>query len=80
MKKTIALALAFTLVVASSGGAFAAGNKSGFGSNSGQGNLSNENVQEPANPGTTSETGPKGQLKRTGSPCNNCVTDLPGNR
>lgn len=50
---------------------------------SGQGNLDNDNTNaNPNNEGQTSEetTGPKGQLDKGNTGCNNCETevDLPG--
>jgi hypothetical protein len=55
-----------------------AGNKTGFDSNSGQGNLDNENVQDPPNEGTATESGPKGVLKNDNTDNPNYVQDLPG--
>jgi len=69
------IAILFSLVFATA--AFAEGNHNGFASDSGQGNLSNENVQN--NNGTTSVSGPKGQVDKGNTDCNNCSTDLPGN-
>jgi hypothetical protein len=78
--KVFAIILAVLLSTAAS----AQGNKTGFASetDSGQGNLGNENVKN--NPGTTSETltGPPGQVKQDNADCNNCETtsDAPGNK
>ena len=71
---TAAAIAALTLWVASP--SFAAGNKTGFDTQSGQGNLSNENVQD--NSGTTTVKGPRGQLKQGSTDCNNCTVDKPG--
>ena len=43
---------------------------------SGQGNLNNDNVQN--NNGTTSVSGPPGQIKNDNFDCNNCTVDQPG--
>ena len=56
----------------------AGGRKNGFGSESGQGNLDNENTQDPANPGTATESGPRGVLKNDKTSNPNYVADLPG--
>ena len=53
-----------------------AGKKTGFASNSGQGNLNNDNVQD--NPGTTTESGPRGVLKNNNTDNPNYTLDLPG--
>ena len=53
-----------------------AGKKSGFGSDSGQGNLDNDNVQD--NSGTTTESGPRGVLKNDNTDNPNYTLDLPG--
>ena len=53
-----------------------AGKKSGFDSDSGQGNLDNDNVQD--NPGTATESGPKGVLKNDNTDNPNYTQDLPG--
>ena len=52
------------------------GGKKGFGSNSGQGNLDNDNVQD--NSGTTTESGPRGVLKNDNTDNPNYTLDLPG--
>jgi hypothetical protein len=57
------------------GGASTSNN--GFGSNSGQGNLNNGNVQN--NPGTVTETGPKGVLKNNNTDNPNYTISGPGN-
>lgn len=49
----------------------------GFDSNSGQGNLDNDNVKD--NPGTTSESGPKGVLKNDNTDNPNYTLNRPGN-
>jgi hypothetical protein len=59
-----------------SGGASADNN--GFDENTGQGNLNNENVQDPPNPGTAKESGPKGVLKNNNTDNPNYTIDLPG--
>ncbi|TWA55990.1 bacteriocin-like protein [Azospirillum baldaniorum] len=59
-----------------SGGASTSNN--GFDSNSGQGNLNNDNVKN--NPGTVTETGPKGVLKNNNTDNPNYTYDPPGNR
>jgi hypothetical protein len=53
-----------------------AGQMNGFDSQSGQGNLNNDNVQN--NNGTTTVSGPHGQVKQGITDCNNCQTDPPG--
>ena len=53
-----------------------AGKKTGFVSNSGQGNLDNDNVQD--NSGTTTESGPRGVLKNSNTDNPNYTLDLPG--
>jgi hypothetical protein len=50
---------------------------SGFDTNSGQGNLNNDNVQN--NPGTVTETGPKGVLKNSNTDNPNYSISGPGN-
>lgn len=57
------------------GGASTSNN--GFDSNSGQGNLNNDNVQN--NPGTVTETGPKGVLKNSNTDNPNYSISGPGN-
>jgi hypothetical protein len=56
----------------------AGGVKNGFGSDSGQGNLDNENTKDPPNPGTATESGPKGVLKNNNTDNPNYEVDLPG--
>jgi len=53
-----------------------AGNKTGFATYSGQGNLDNGNSSNGTNEGTTSLTGPFGQVKQ-GKDANTTL-DLPG--
>lgn len=53
------------------------GNKTGFDSNSGQGNLKNDNVQD--NPGTVTESGPRGVLKNNNTSNPNYTISGPGN-
>ena len=48
----------------------------GFGTKQGQGNINNDNVQN--NPGTVTETGPKGALKNGNTPDNTVTTCGPG--
>jgi hypothetical protein len=43
---------------------------------SGQGNLNNDNVQN--NAGTVTVSGPPGQIKNDNTDCNNCTTTGPG--
>jgi len=53
------------------------GKKTGFGSNSGQGNLNNDNVRD--NPGTVTESGPRGVLKNNNTDNPNFTISGPGN-
>jgi hypothetical protein len=62
-------------IAAVSGGASTSNN--GFGSNSGQGNLNNDNVQN--NNGTVTETGPKGVLMNNNTSNPNYSISGPGN-
>jgi hypothetical protein len=86
MKKLITAAAAFALALSVAGPGFAAGKKTGFGSEttSTQGNSGKENPNaNPDNEGqTVTETsGPRGQLKQGNTDCNNCSTEtvsLPG--
>jgi hypothetical protein len=79
-----AAAIAALLVVSASTGYADNGQHSGFSSDtqSGQGNLTNDSSNNSTNNGTTTETstGPKGQLDKGNTDCNNCTssTDLPG--
>lgn len=57
------------------GGASSSNN--GFGSDSGQGNLNNDNVKN--NPGTVTESGPKGVLKNGNTDNPNYTISGPGN-
>jgi hypothetical protein len=75
MKKVLTLSVAIALALAASPG-FAAGKKTGFASDSGQGNLSNDNSANEPNTGTTEITGPYGQVKQ-GKTANTTI-DLPG--
>ena len=53
------------------------GVKNGFGSDSGQGNLNNDNVRN--NPGTVTESGPRGVLKNDNTDNPNYSISGPGN-
>jgi hypothetical protein len=86
MKKLITAATAIALALAVASPGFAAGKKTGFGSDTsstqGSGGQENPNAN-PENEGQTVEetTGPRGQLKNDRTDCNNCETetvDLPG--
>jgi hypothetical protein len=77
--KSLAVALAATLMMSSFSIAEAQGNKTGFSDKSGQGNLDNQNSNaKPGNQGETSVSGPKGQIDKGNTDCNNCSSDLPG--
>jgi hypothetical protein len=78
MRVITVTSVSLVLLLTTAGGALSEGKHKGFGSDSGQGNLQNENVQDPPNPGTASVSGPKGQLKQGNTDCNNCEQDLPG--
>ena len=58
------------------GGASTSNN--GFDTNTGQGNLDNDNSNNPSNNGTAEETGPKGVLKNNNTDNPNYTADLPG--
>jgi hypothetical protein len=58
-------------------GKVAGGVKNGFDQNSGQGNLNNDNVKD--NPGTVTESGPKGVLKNNNTDNPNYDISGPGN-
>jgi hypothetical protein len=51
---------------------------SGFDTNTGQGNLDNDNSNNSPNNGTAEETGPKGVLKNNNTDNPNYTVDLPG--
>jgi hypothetical protein len=75
----IPLAAAGLLVFSAQDPVWAAGKKSGFSRDSGQGNSSNDNTNaNPNNQGKTSVSGPKGQIDKGNFDCNNCEQDLPG--
>ena len=76
MTKLIATAAAIALALAMGSPAFAAGKKTGFDTESGQGNLSNDNSQNDPNAGTATISGPHGQVKQ-GKTANTTI-DLPG--
>ena len=76
MNKILAVTAAVALALTVANPAFAAGKKTGFSTDSGQGNLSNESGQGGPNAGTTTISGPKGQVKQ-GKTANTTV-DLPG--
>ena len=76
MTKLLSTVAALALAVAVTNPAFAAGKKSGFDSDSGQGNLSNDSGQGGPNAGTTEISGPHGQIKQ-GKTANTTI-DLPG--
>ena len=65
------------LVVGSASPTMAAGQHNGFSDESGQGNLNNDNVQD--NNGTVTVSGPKGQIDKGKTDCNNCESSGPGN-
>ena len=76
MKKVLTLSMAIALALAAASPGFAAGKKTGFASDGGQGNLSNDNSANEPNTGTTEITGPHGQVKQ-GKTANTTI-DLPG--
>jgi hypothetical protein len=45
---------------------------------SGQGNLENDNANAGPNAGTAEVSGPPGQINQGNTDCNNCTVDLPG--
>ncbi|WP_262030017.1 hypothetical protein [Microvirga sp. Mcv34] len=77
MKKALATAAALSLIIVTASGAWAQGNKTGFSSDTGQGNLNNENYKD--NPGSVEVSGPKGQIDKGNTDCNNCTSSGPGN-
>jgi hypothetical protein len=55
------------------------GRHEGFSEESGQGNTDNDNQNaNPDNEGQTTLSGPKGQVDKGNTDCNNCELDLPG--
>ncbi len=75
MTKLFATTAAVALALAVASPAFAAGKKSGFASESTQGS-SGKPAKSNDNQGTTTVTGPKGQVKQGKTA--NTTTDLPG--
>ena len=76
MTKLLSTIAALALAVAVANPAFAAGKKTGFDTDTGQGNLSNDSSQNEPNAGTAEISGPHGQVKQ-GKTANTTV-DLPG--
>jgi hypothetical protein len=74
--KVVTLAIA-ALLISTAAPAFAEGKHTGFSSDSGQGNLNNDNVQN--NNGTVTVSGPKGQIDKDNTDCHNCESSGPGN-
>jgi len=76
---TAAVAIAAALTMASQAPAWAQGEKKGFATEETQGNSgkTNENAN-PDNQGQVTTTGPKGQVAKGNTDCNNCESSGPG--
>jgi hypothetical protein len=71
---------ALALIIGSVGPTLAEGNHFGFSDDSGQGNLDNDNDNaNPDNKGQVEVSGPKGQIDKGNTDCNNCESSGPGN-
>jgi hypothetical protein len=84
MTKTLATTIALTAMLAMGSAAWAQGNQTGFGStgpSTTQGNSGKTNdTANPDNSGqvTTETTGPKDQIDKGATDCNNCETTSTG--
>jgi hypothetical protein len=80
-KAFISTAAVLALVIGSVGPTLAAGQHNGFSKDSGQGNLDNDNANaNPDNNGQVTVSGPKGQIDKGTTDCNNCESSGPGNK